>query len=497
MRGARARGLIVAAALLVAAGGPGACAAPADKDEGSSPAADERAAVPAAEARQKAVREIRDIYKREYATAKKPAERGTLATRLLENAQETADDPTSRYALLEEALALAIAAGRFNLAKSVADQLGQDFQVEPLAGQVELCLELLKKPPTEATERQDFEQFVPQLVDDAIDQERLDLAERVIAAASGASAPGRNATLRKAMAERQQLLKSLKPRYEAAQQARETLERDADDRVAHDELGRYLCFLRGKWDQGLPHLARSNSKSLAALARRSRQPPDEADPLAALADEWWTLADSLDAAEKMRVRAFAADFYRRALPDLKGLKALAAKQRAGVAEPKPAESKPGESKTASESPRTRRQETAQLDPARRPEPGRLARQMAHGPGQALLRHGRVRPQGADSLHPARGVRLPDRVHPAQLAESGVPGNADAAGHRLLLGTRWAAGSGRVFARSHPAGRSRRSGSPRSSRPGSAASASSRSGARESGQWSTASRSRRSRPTTAI
>ncbi len=316
------------AVILAAVGLTPAGAAPAPAGEAAD---DARSAVPAAADRQKALGEVREIYKREYAAAKKPAERGTLAALLFENARETSDDLAARYALLEEALSLAIAAGRFNLAESVVDLRGQDFQVDALQSKTDLCLEFLKKPPSEATERKDFEASLLPLVDDAIEQDRFELAERIIAAAGTAGASARSAALRKGLADRQQAVKSLRPRSEAARHARQTLERDADNPVAHEELGRYLCFLRGKWDQGLPHLAEGKSKSLAELAQRSQTPPDDATQLAELADQWWNLAESLDAGEKTSVRDFAGAFYRQALPELKGLRAMAAKQRGGVA----------------------------------------------------------------------------------------------------------------------------------------------------------------------
>ena len=55
-------------------------------------------------------------------------------------------------------------------------------------------------------------------------------------------------------------------------------------------LGTYLCFVRGDWDRGLPHLAAGSDAALAATAKHDLARPQDAAARAAAGDAWWGLA---------------------------------------------------------------------------------------------------------------------------------------------------------------------------------------------------------------
>ncbi len=58
-----------------------------------------------------------------------------------------------------------------------------------------------------------------------------------------------------------------------AKAARKTLTGQPNDAAAHAALGRYLCLSLGKWDEGLPHLAKGSDELLRAAAEQDLTAP--------------------------------------------------------------------------------------------------------------------------------------------------------------------------------------------------------------------------------
>src|SRR5207253_1393659 len=98
-------------------------------------AAKNRAPVPGDAAVAKAEASIRQILKDDYAR-KQPAERKTLAQKLIKLAAETADDPASRYVMLRDAQELATGVADPALALQAIEGLGKWYQVEVAAQQL-------------------------------------------------------------------------------------------------------------------------------------------------------------------------------------------------------------------------------------------------------------------------------------------------------------------------------------------------------------------------
>jgi len=122
-------------------------------------------------------------------------------------------------------------------------------------------------------------------------------------------------------------LDRLESRYRAVRSALDTLAQDPGDAQANLTVGRWYCFLRGKWEKGLPYLARSNDSRVADLARRELEAPAVAQAQLELADAWWDLAGTLSDQEKTNVQAHAAHYYQQALTGLTGIDKLRVQQR--------------------------------------------------------------------------------------------------------------------------------------------------------------------------
>jgi clan AA aspartic protease (TIGR02281 family) len=114
------------------------------------------------------------------------------------------------------------------------------------------------------------------------------------------------------------------------------LESKPNDGTANLVVGRYSCFVKGEWTDGLPLLAKSSDVAAKKLAVEDLKKPSDAEAQLALADGWWAYADSQQGSEKVAIQVHAQDLYRKALPGLKGLEKLEAQTRLGFPTSQPA-----------------------------------------------------------------------------------------------------------------------------------------------------------------
>lgn len=159
-------------------------------------------------------------------------------------------------------------------------------------------------------------------------QRALDMSEQAIAAdrfgeaegfartALAATSRARDAESRNVRTRATELIrniKSLEEQWKSVQSAIETLETDADDAAANLILGKYLCFAKGDWQQGLTHLAKSGDAQYAAVATAEHQAPSDANEIMNLGDAWWDLVADAAEFEKQPIIARACHWYRRSL----------------------------------------------------------------------------------------------------------------------------------------------------------------------------------------
>ncbi len=92
------------------------------------------------------------------------------------------------------------------------------------------------------------------------------------------------------------------------------LQSDLLNPTANMEVGRYVCFYRRQWDEGLPYLAQEIGIKLKVLAQIDLGPPNTAAQQADLADQWYDLASSHErpAMIQLAIALRAAYWYQQA-----------------------------------------------------------------------------------------------------------------------------------------------------------------------------------------
>ena len=96
------------------------------KSSSAALAAHQLAAIPAPDVLRTSVAAVRKLYKENYAKTK-PSQKGRLATKILNLAQDSKDDPVTQFALLTEAIDLAIGVGDLYIPFIACDVMAQNF----------------------------------------------------------------------------------------------------------------------------------------------------------------------------------------------------------------------------------------------------------------------------------------------------------------------------------------------------------------------------------
>ncbi len=275
--------------------------------------------VPSQAELQAAEKTIQSVLRSQFAEATDAAKRLALADRLVELAAETDDDPPACYALCRTACTIALQVGDFGRAFAAIDALEPHFDVDPYTLKADLIDELIK-----AT-RKNFPGW----------SGNLDLIESALLLAYEAALEGKSPQVRRLLDQAKLVarrtksdaitrevsaygkrLEGLLQKAAAVQTAEKKLEIDAGDRAACHLVGCWLCFARGRWEEGLPLLARGTDAVLASLALDDARSPTTTDAQLELAERWWQQAARLERFYQPRAYLRANHWYELAAPSL-------------------------------------------------------------------------------------------------------------------------------------------------------------------------------------
>lgn len=309
----------------------------ATKDGESGASADSRLDCPPEAKVDEAVELIRAAYETAYTTAKESEEPNSLIEQLVGLSNQTTD-PAKKYALLLEAEIVATQYENYATALDLLAKRAEQFQIDGL----KLKGELLKRlaGPKVAADLVLLDQ-AGDTAEQAMQEERFDVAAEAaslaISVAKAIEREQKAAEKRDRLASRPAkgdpmppplgpgLVKkgtALQARVTAAQkvfteygEALVQIQAKPDDAAANAAIARYLCFVRGEWQKGLPALAKSDLESLKGIAAEemallSAEKQDVKQRFE-LAGKWWSAAESkgLTLDHQSAVKDHAAAFY--------------------------------------------------------------------------------------------------------------------------------------------------------------------------------------------
>jgi len=289
-------------------------------DSRSSSASDlhNKLSVPDSSLLDKARKLVDEVFKDEFAKAKKPTEMQTLAKEIFQKGNECKDGPATQFILLSRARDLAAQAGDDSLAFQAVDELDRTFEIDAMAMKVELFKTLGKAARTSDTHKS-LAALALDLLDKTRSSDRFDLTEEIAKFTAIEAAKSKDKDLVQQVQACRKDLDNAKKTFSQIETANETIKNDPNDPDANLTLGRYLCFALADWKEGLHYLAKGSDKNLLKLAAEEQNHPADADAQIALADNWWDQAQSVQNHVKENIMRHAGQWYEKALPALSGL----------------------------------------------------------------------------------------------------------------------------------------------------------------------------------
>jgi hypothetical protein len=290
----------------------------------------DRPAEPDANAQKETLKQIKDLFKDEYAK-RSPADQTALAQKLLQKGIEANDDLPSKFVLLKEAREVAAAAGDADTAMRAAGETARAFSVDGLA--LRLAVVTKMAPTTrDAETARTLAKSCISLATDAVKVDAYDVATSTLAKADGLARGAQDATLAARLADLKKEVGSLKDEYA---RVKPMLEKPGSGDA--EAVGRYLCFVRGDWDAGLPHLVAGAKGPLKALVEKDALNPVEADKQVDVAEGWADLAQKEKSAwRKSRIQSRVRHWLEKAQPHATGVLKLRVDKKLGeIEDPEP------------------------------------------------------------------------------------------------------------------------------------------------------------------
>jgi formylglycine-generating enzyme required for sulfatase activity len=281
--------------------------------------------IPTVADQEKSKKAAQDLFRDDYAKAKKPSERADLARTILKKGTETREPAADHYALLCLARDVAVSADDDRLACEAIDEIAKSFDADPLAMKADALTALAKSARATLALHKTLCERALALGQEALDGDSLDLADALAKLAFNEAGKLRDKDLvqrSRALAKDQQ---EAAKAFSAVEEAFKTLKEKPDNPAANLAVGKYLCFVKGDWPKGLPHLTKSDDAKLNALAGEEWRatpppwepapgvaPPDPPQPAAALklADAWWDAGEAASGKQRDRIVLHAGYWYR-------------------------------------------------------------------------------------------------------------------------------------------------------------------------------------------
>jgi len=234
-------------------------------------------------------------------------------TQLVADAQKS-PDVTTRYALLDAACEYAVRLDSSSSAIAVIDRLAAEYNI----GRSEMIMDVLsdvaKKTDSAAEQRR--------VMMHALELAKHDLRGDDFVSARRAARLALQLSKRIKASEVDQIT-TLTRRIGFEQRAHadyvrqsKKIEDDPTDERAQLAVGEYLCMVKGRWGEGLKHLARGGGAPTAELARRERRQMTDLERIE-LGHAWWKRGEDANAFMAVQIKRHAVAHYQAALPGVK------------------------------------------------------------------------------------------------------------------------------------------------------------------------------------
>lgn len=324
--GSMGRSAAAAIAILLAQLAPGAETSPQAVPVPGTPAAPVKPApppvadVPDEAAQERTAKELRALYKAEFAS-RKPEERLQFARRLLEQGRNPGD-AVSRFVMLRESADLSAKLGEVEQAMSAVDAMLAGFRLDAAPERLR-CLAALVPNLSTIAQASAAISCASNIADAAVQRDDYATATKAVVVLEQTARRARDpGLLAQAKAQAEQV-KTLAEAWSGLGEVEDPL--GGITPSGHARLGRFYALVKGDWTAALPHLAASDD-ALRAIAAAEIATATPAAQLAS-ADAWFELSTKERSAAKQQMQMHSAGLYRLASDGLGGLERARADKR--------------------------------------------------------------------------------------------------------------------------------------------------------------------------
>ncbi|MGA2257035.1 MAG: hypothetical protein ABSG53_20480, partial [Thermoguttaceae bacterium] len=228
-----------------------------------------RLPAPDVAAQEQALKRVRELFKDKSSSATTGEQRKALAQELLQKAQTTNGDVPAQYVMLKEAGRFAIQAKDADFAFQVIEEMETRFEADALDLKVKWLTTICKSiGPHEQLDA--IVGSLLALIEEAVTKEHYDTAKLLGTMATDLARKSKDASLLQETAARKatiikEVAEIQKARADVAE-AVDSLDKTATDPAANLAVGKYRCFVQGKWNKGIPMLALGADPALKDLA---------------------------------------------------------------------------------------------------------------------------------------------------------------------------------------------------------------------------------------
>jgi hypothetical protein len=288
----------------------------------STPAMKKRLPVPGKAAQSQARNLLREVFAKELSDHS-PEARRVLAARFLTEADKAVDRPADAYVLLGGAYQAAKEGNDLEMCMRAIDAMTATFDMDAMNLKLGALSAIL--PGGDSAKARAVVMAGLTLLDEAVAVDDYDAAREVLGRIEQAAARAGDVSLSAYARDKAKEARLIGVEYERIQKdlALVGSQRDAK---SNEAIGRFLCFVKGDWQNGLPFLAQGDDMGLRALAEEELAASGDEKALK-VAEDWWTAAQKATGAVRTAIERHAGTHYQAALGKLSGLEKLKVEKR--------------------------------------------------------------------------------------------------------------------------------------------------------------------------
>ena len=290
-----------------------------------------RLKVPAEDEQKKSLDEVKEILGDQFDRARTPQAKVELAKMLLKTCEEE-ENPATIYVVLMQARDLTADAGDMDTALRAVNDLDRRFEIDLLSMKAD-TLKQLSSNVRDPRVRRSLAETAMDVGNQSAAADQYRTADSMLTMAISLARNIKDTDLMRTAQIRNREVDVEQKRWQAAESARKTLDDASDDPEANSALGKYLCFGKGNWTDGVKHLAKSSDAALASVAKLDAQGPTDGKERVSVADAWFSWAEKAKDYEQNGAYLRAQHWYETARPTLSGfMKAKVGKRLEELAE---------------------------------------------------------------------------------------------------------------------------------------------------------------------